>query len=265
MINSAVMECKVFSNRMFGTIRTMLINGEPYFVGRDVASALGYANTKDALINHIDDEDKSIIRRSERTTFDVPNRGLTIINESGLYSLILSSKLPSAKAFKRWVTSEVLPEVRKTGTYLSEKEKYYMAADEKELMAKALMTAQGIIMQLQPKALYADVMQQGRILIGDFAEILKRNGIETGSLKLYAWLRQNGYLKAAGAEYNTPTDWALSMELFETEEFEYGPANGSAVSKKVYITGKGQQYFIELFMSAKEREKNQERCFLKNV
>ena len=89
----------------------------PVFVGKDVAKILGYVNTKDALANHIDAEDKTIIQRSENATLGIPNRGLTVINESGLYSLILSSKLPNAKKFKRWVTSEVLPSIRKHGMY----------------------------------------------------------------------------------------------------------------------------------------------------
>lgn len=111
------MEIKIFENPQFGAIRTIEKDGEPWFVGKDVAEALGYANTKDALASHADEEDKRIIQRSENATFDIPNRGLTIINESGLYSLILSSKLPSAKAFKRWITHEVIPSIRKTGGY----------------------------------------------------------------------------------------------------------------------------------------------------
>lgn len=99
-------------------VRTVTINNEPYFVGRDVADILGYSNSKDALNKHVETEDKQIIQRSQIATLDIPNRGLTIINESGLYSLILSSKLPQAKEFKRWVTSEVLPTIRKHGAYL---------------------------------------------------------------------------------------------------------------------------------------------------
>lgn len=110
-------ELQVFNNPDFGEVRTIERDGEPWFVGKDVATALGYGNTKDALSVHIDDEDKEIIQRSENTTFDIPNRGLTIINESGLYSLVLSSKLPTAKAFKRWITSEVIPSIRKHGMY----------------------------------------------------------------------------------------------------------------------------------------------------
>lgn len=102
-------------------VRTIEKNGEPWFVGKDVADILGYGNTKDALLNHVDEEDRAILQKSENTTFEIPNRGMTIINESGLYSLILSSKLPTARAFKRWVTSEVLPSIRKTGEYATPK------------------------------------------------------------------------------------------------------------------------------------------------
>lgn len=98
-------------------VRAIEKNGEPWFVGKDVAEILGYGNTKDALLNHVDEEDRVILQKSENTTFEIPNRGMTIINESGLYSLILSSKLPTAKEFKHWVTSEVLPSIRKTGEY----------------------------------------------------------------------------------------------------------------------------------------------------
>ncbi len=110
-------ELMVFNNPEFGEIRTVELGGEPWLVGKDVALALGYSDTKSALADHVDEEDKQIIQRGQIATFDIPNRGMTIINESGLYSLVLSSKLPGAKKFKRWVTSEVLPSIRKTGHY----------------------------------------------------------------------------------------------------------------------------------------------------
>lgn len=113
---------KVFENEQFGEIRTVMISNDPWFVGKDVAKALGYSNTKDAIATHVDYDDRLVIQKSENTTFEIPNRGLTIINESGLYSLVLSSKLPSAKQFKRWVTSEVLPAIRKTGGYVNNDE-----------------------------------------------------------------------------------------------------------------------------------------------
>lgn len=110
-------EIQIYNNPEFGQIRTLTIDGDPWFVGKDVAQALGYADTKSALTDHVDPEDKKILQRGQIATLDIPNRGLTIINESGLYSLILSSKLPGAKKFKRWVTSEVLPSIRKTGSF----------------------------------------------------------------------------------------------------------------------------------------------------
>ena len=110
-------QIQIFNNAEFGEIRSMEIGGEPWFVGKDVAAALGYSNTKDALAAHVESEDKSIIQRSQFPTLEIPNRGMTIVNESGLYSLILGSKLDGAKRFKRWITSEVLPAIRKTGAY----------------------------------------------------------------------------------------------------------------------------------------------------
>ncbi len=111
------MELQVFNNTEFGGIRAVKINGEPWLVGKDVAAALGYSDTKSAISDHVDDDDKRLIQRGQIATLEIPNRGMTIINESGLYSLIFSSKLPTAKEFKRWVTSEVLPTLRKIGSY----------------------------------------------------------------------------------------------------------------------------------------------------
>lgn len=127
-------ELKIFKKEGFGEIRTLDIDGEPWFVGKNVAMILGYSNTKDAISSHVDDEDKQILQKSENTTFEIPNRGMTIINESGLYSLILSSKLPTAKAFKKWVTSEVLPSIRKNGGYINGQSEM----SPEELMARAL-------------------------------------------------------------------------------------------------------------------------------
>lgn len=246
MPNKMLETTRIFNNNMFGKIRTMLIKEVPYFVGVDIATALGYSNTRDAIAKHIDDEDKATVAIHDGRQ----KRNIIAINESGLYSLILSSKLPSTKAFKRWVTSEVLPEIRKTGGY---NKSGYVIADDQELMARALVEAQRTIADLQPKALYADIMQQSRITISDFAEILKRNGVNTGSIRFRIFLRQNGYLAAAGERYNTPTDWAMDMGLFEVKEFSYGPAK-NCPSKMVYITGKGQQYFAELFMTIRDNE-----------
>lgn len=138
-------ELQIFNNPEFGEIRTIEIDGEPWFVGKDIAAALGYSNTKDALANHVDADDKRVIQRSENATLDIPNRGMTIINESGMYALIFSSKLPSAKKFKRWVTSEVLPAIRKTGTYtapeMSEELKAIIMIDQRTVQHEKRITA----------------------------------------------------------------------------------------------------------------------------
>ena len=121
--NHSISEVTIFSDNLhpeFGNLRTLTIDGEPWFVGKDVAEALGYSNTKKAILDHVDADDKTLIQRSQNVTFEIPNRGMTIINESGLYSLILSSKLESAKIFKHWVTAEVLPTIRKTGGYINQ-------------------------------------------------------------------------------------------------------------------------------------------------
>lgn len=120
-MNELIMnELKIFENKEFGRIRIILINEEPWIVGKDAAEALGYENSRKAIADHIDDEDKQIIQRSQSVTLEIPNRGMTIINESGLYSLIFGSKLDSAKCFKHWVTSEVLPAIRKSGSVFNE-------------------------------------------------------------------------------------------------------------------------------------------------
>lgn len=246
-------ELQVFKNQEFGSVRTLVINSEPWFVGKDVAEALGYKNTKDALAKHVDSEDKEILKSQNATLENIPNRGVTVVNESGLYSLVLSSKLPSAKKFKRWVTSEVLPALRKTGQYQVKE------LSGSELMAKALIEAQSVlaakdkqIEEMKPKALFADAVATSHtsILVGELAKILKQNGIDMGQKRLFAWLREKGYLiKRQGTDYNMPTQKAMELGLFEIKEGSY--VNGSGVNittKTPKITGKGQQYFINKFL-----------------
>lgn len=231
-------------------VRSLLLNNEPWFVGKDVAEALGYSKARNAIATHIDSEDKK----------DAPIQGtlggvqeMTVINESGLYSLVLSSKLPSAKKFKRWVTSEVLPALRKTGQYQVKE------LSGSELMAKALIEAQNVlaakdkqIEEMKPKALFADAVATSHtsILVGELAKILKQNGIDMGQKRLFAWLRENGFLiKRKGTDYNMPTQKAMELGLFEIKEGSY--VNGSGVNittKTPKVTGKGQQYFINKFL-----------------
>lgn len=232
-------------------VRSLLINSEPWFVGKDVAEILSYSNTRKALTDHVDTEDKMdgvTIRDSIGR-----NQKPVLINESGLYSLVLSSKLPSAKKFKRWVTSEVLPTLRKTGQYQVKE------LSGQELMAKALIEAQSVlaakdkqIEEMKPKVVFADAVATSHtsILVGELAKILKQNGIDMGQKRLFAWLREKGYLiKRQGTDYNMPTQKAMDLGLFEIKEGSY--VNGSGVNittKTPKVTGKGQQYFINKFL-----------------
>lgn len=244
-------ELQVFKNQEFGSVRTLTINDEPWFVGKDVAEILGYSNPRDAISKHVDSEDKNSVAIRDGITRGNPNQ--TVINESGLYSLVLSSKLPSAKKFKRWVTSEVLPALRKTGQYQVKE------LSGSELMAKALIEAQSVlaakdkqIEEMKPKVVFADAVATSHtsILVGELAKILKQNGIDMGQKRLFAWLRENGFLiKRQGTDYNMPTQKAMDLGLFEIKEGSY--VNGSGVNittKTPKVTGKGQQYFINKFL-----------------
>lgn len=243
-------EIKIFKNPQFGSIRTMTQGNEPWFVGKDVAELLGYANTPKAIRDHVDDEDKL----TERIVLSGQCREAVLINESGLYSLILSSKLPTAKAFKRWITHEVIPSIRQTGGYIAGQENM----SDADLMAKALLVAQRQIAQrdkqlaeMQPKALFADSVcaSSTSILIGELAKILKQNGVATGQNKLFAWMRDNGYLiRRKGADYNMPTQRSMEMQLFEIKESVVAHADGhTSINKTPKVTGKGQVYFVNKF------------------
>lgn len=178
-------QIKIFENPEFGSIRTLEINGEPYFVGKDVAALLGYADPNKSIAMHVDEDDKL----NDKSASSLGQRGGWFINESGLYSLILSSKLESAKRFKRWVTSEVLPSIRKSGGYIAGQEQM----TDSELMAKALLVAQkqieernAQIERMKPKEIFADAVAASHtsILIGELAKLLKQNGVKTGRRRL---------------------------------------------------------------------------------
>lgn len=230
-------------------VRALERDGQAWFVANDAAKTLGYKNPRDAISKHVDNEDKEVAKCDTLGG----KQDIAIINESGLYSLVLSSKLPSAKKFKRWVTSEVLPALRKTGQYQVKE------LSGQELMAKALIEAQSVlaakdkqIEEMKPKALFADAVATSHtsILVGELAKILKQNGIDMGQKRLFAWLREKGYLiKRQGTDYNMPTQKAMDLGLFEIKEGSY--VNGSGVNittKTPKVTGKGQQYFINKFL-----------------
>ena len=251
-------DMQIFKNKQFGEIRTVVIDGEPWFVAKDVATALGYSNTRDAIAKHVDDDDKNtvVIRDGKGN----PNQ--TVINESGLYSLVLSSKLPTSKKFKHWITSEVLPAIRRTGGYIADAE----TMTDAEIMSKALLIAKKTIEnreqrihsleaeteRMKPKEIFADAVSASNssILIGDLAKILHGNGIKIGRGRLFAWMREHGFLiKQKGTSYNMPTQRAMELGLFRVKEGSYVDGKGNnIITKTTKVTGKGQQYFINKFL-----------------
>lgn len=240
-------ELRTFKNDEFGEVRTLVINNEPWFVGKDVTKILGYTNPSKALLDHVDDEDKL----NNESLSSLGQRGGWLINESGLYSLILSSKLPTAKKFKHWVTSDVLPSIRKTGAYQK-------PLSRDQLIAQALIEAQAVIeekdnriKEMRPKEIFSDAVATSKtsILIGELAKLLKQNGIEIGQKRLFAWMRNNGYLMKSGSSKNMPTQRAMQLGLFEIKEGSYINGNGASITTKTTkVTGKGQIYFINEFL-----------------
>lgn len=235
-------------------IHTVVIDDLPYFVGKDVADVLGYANNRDALAKHVDFEDKNTVAIPDGTSGN-PNK--TVINESGLYALILGSKLPTAKKFKHWVTSVVLPSIRQDGAYVAPD----TAADwlnNPDMMIDILIRykdAQAENQRLhdenvgmQPKALFADAVSASHstILVGELAKLLRQNGVHIGQNRLFEWLRVNGYLVSRKAtDWNMPTQKAMDLELFTVKETAITHSDGhTTISKTTKVTGKGQQYFI---------------------
>lgn len=257
---------QIFSNNEFGEIRTVTIDGNPWFVGRDVTEVLGYVNSRKALLDHVDDEDKydGVTIRDSIGREQNP----VMINESGLYSLILSSKMPNAKRFKHWVASEVIPTVRKNGGYIANQENM----TPEQIMAAGLQAAQKIIeeknrqiqeqeadiQRMRPKEVFADAVTTSRtsILIGQLAKIISQNGVQIGQNRLFAWLRENGYLIIRrGTDYNMPTQRAMEMRLFEIKERTVNKPDGSSmITRTTLITGKGQQYFINKFLNNEQQE-----------
>lgn len=256
---------KIFENSEFGKIQVIERNGEPWFIGKEIATVLGYKNANDALIKHVDDEDKGVAKRDTLGG----KQNIVIINESGLYSLILSSKLEKAKAFKRWVTHEVIPAIRKHGGYLTDEKIeevlndpdtiIKLATSLKEERARRAETERQLE-AAKPKMIFADAVSASdcTVLIGDLAKLIKQNGHEIGQKRLFEWLRNNGYLiKRYGADYNSPTQRAMELGLFKIKETAITHSDGHVtVSKTVKVTGKGQQYFINKFLSKGEANEN---------
>lgn len=243
-------ELRVFQNDQFGQVRTVQKDGQPWFVAADVCRALEISNNRDAL-NRLDADEKGV------ASTDTPGgkQNLTVVNEPGLYTLVLGSRKPEARAFKRWITHDVIPSIRKSGGYIAGQENMTDA----ELLSKALLVAHrqieardAQIEVMTPKALFADAVSASKtsILIGDLAKLLKQNGFDIGQKRLFAWLRDNGYLiRQKGASYNSPTQRSMDLKLFEVKETTITHADGHiTINRTAKVTGKGQQYFINKFL-----------------
>lgn len=247
---------KVFENKEFGKIRTVYKNGQILFIAADVCRALGITNPTMSMQQ---------LEEDERAKLNLGRQGKTnVINEYGLYSLVLASRKPEAKAFKRWITHEVIPAIRKHGGYFTPAKTeellndpdliIQLATNLKEERAARSQAEQQLAVA-KPKVLFADAVaaSDSTILIGDLAKIIKQNGHAIGQQRMFRWLRENGYLiKRMGADYNSPTQKAMELGLFKIKETAITHSDGHVtVSKTVKVTGKGQQYFIAKFEAKK--------------
>lgn len=249
------MKLQIFNNEEFGRVRTAQIDDKPYFVAADIANALGYTNPRDAVLRHC----KGVVKRDTPTSSGTQQ--MSYINEGDVYRLIMRSKLPSAERFESWVMDEVLPSIRKNGGYIAGQE----TMTDDELLAKALMVANNKIAERdriiehqkakieydRPKTIFADAVATSNtsILVGDLAKIICQNGVQIGQKRLFAWLRDNGYLMKNGSSYNMPIQRYVQQGLFEVKERSIQNPDGSVrITITPKVTGKGQLYFVNKFL-----------------
>ena len=268
---------EIFTNTEFGSVRTFIINNEPYFIGKDICEKFGDKNHNRSL-SRVDEIDKTLIEVTD--SLGRKQRAIAI-NESGLYSLLFAMQPQKANnggvsdaypievqerinklhRFKRWVTSEILPSIRKHGAYMTPEtlEQAIYNPDFLIKLATELKTEkekrQALEVQAEenkPKVLFADAVStsQTSILVGDLAKIIKQNGVDIGANRLFAWFRDNGYLiKRKGSDYNMPTQYSMELGLFEVKETVITHSDGhTSISKTPKVTGKGQQYFVNKFL-----------------
>ena len=248
-------DIQIFNNPDFGEVRTIEENGAVLFCGSDVARALGYSNPRDALSRHC----KGVVKRDTPTESGIQE--MSFIPEPDLYRLVFSSKLPTAEKFTDWVTSEVLPTIRRHGMYATPDTVEKMLADpdttiklletiKQERAARMALEAKAEADK--PKVLFADAVSASHtsILVGDLAKLLRQNGVEIGQNRLFSFLREKGYLCSQGERYNLPTQRSMDRGWFQVKETTINQPNGSVrITRTVKVTGKGQQYFINLFLA----------------
>ena len=242
------MEIQIFENEQFGQLRGMTIEGEPWFVGKDVAQVLGYKDASRAVFDHVDKEDKtSLVIHQSGSNYKA---NTTVINESGLYALILSSKLPQAREFKRWVTAEVLPQIRRTGGYIpirQEEDEKTILCKAVEILQRTLEQREVLIEEQRPKVEFAEAVTSasGSILIRDLAKLLTQNGVPIGQKRLFAWLRRMGYLFQRETR---PIQRWVEQGLFDTSVTLVQTHHGTQERCTTKVTGKGQEYFVSGFL-----------------
>lgn len=237
-------------------VRTVTVEGEPWFVAADVARLLGYSSTA-AMTRTLEADEKGV--HSLHTPGG--DQDFTIVSESGLYSAIFRSRVPGAQHFKRWITREVLPSIRKHGGYLTDSKVEEVLADpdtiirlatdlKTERERRAALEAQAVADK--PKVLFADAVSTSKstILIGELAKILRANGVQVGQNRLFQRLRDAGFLiRRRGSDWNMPTQRSMEMGLFDIKETAITHSDGHvSISKTTKVTGKGQQYFIDMFI-----------------
>jgi prophage antirepressor-like protein len=223
-----------FQHEEFGSIRTVSIDGEPWFAGKDVAEALGYTNGSRDINRHVDEEDR---RNYRNGTSEINNRGITIINESGLYSLILSSKLPSARAFKRWVTGTILPTIRKTGGFTLETHPF-SKPEGVAVLCKEFLTVTEKNAILAPKARYYDIILQSDTLV-QTSLIAKDYGMSAVTF--------NRLLHDLGIQYRMGNTWVLYQKYADNGYTKTRTYRASEITSVVhtYWTQKGRVFLYE--------------------
>lgn len=254
-VRDSVNALQIFNNEEFGSVRTITKDNKTYFVGNDVAKALGYSETAKAIRTHC----KGV------SEMDIPTNGgvqtMKMITEGDIYRLVIKSKLPQAEKFESWVFDNVLPSIRKNGGYIAGQE----TLSDEELMAKALLVANNKIKERdaiierqqskieadKPKTIFADAVSTSHtsILVGDLAKLICQNGVQIGQKRLFEWLRQNGYLIKSGSSKNMPMQRYVEQGLFEVKESNVQNPDGSVrITKTTKVTGKGQVYFVNKFI-----------------
>lgn len=239
---------QIFENREFGQVRTMENRNDIWFIAKDVCDILELTNPTVAIQNLDSDEVTKLNLGGQQgeTNF---------INESGLYALVIRSRKPEAKKFRKWITKEVLPSIRKNGGYISGQENL----SDEELIQKALLVAtkkieekDKLLEAQKPKVLFANSVETSEtsILIGDLAKLIKQRGHDIGQNRLFQWLRDNNYLIKSGERRNMPTQKSMDLELFEVKERTVNNPDGSIrITKTTKVTGKGQVYFVNKFLN----------------